>query len=261
MSTPEAQGMDSAPLEQAARFIDQNSPYRYSLLVVRNGALVFERYFHGSTIADANDIASIQKSLTSALFGIAMDERLLSGTDRKLHEYYPEYFLPGDDPRELDITLDHLLTTTAGFDASSGNFKNSDNWFRFLIRTPLSTAPGEGFRYNSGYAHLIGGILTKVSGMSLPDFANSRLLGPLGMTCWYWWPDPQGYLYAGGVTWYKPRDLAKFGLLVARGGQWDGRQIVSRDWLSRATRQHVPSSNYGYLWWLRNFSGFFVPTA
>ena len=255
-STPEAQGMDSAPLIQAGQFVDQNSPYRYSLLVVRNGALVFERYFHGSRQSDANNICSITKSITSVLVGIAQDEGRLQGIDLKLHQFYPQYFLPNDDPRKLDITLRHLLTMTAGYDASSDNFLSSDDFFRYIIQSPLSNTPGEFFRYNTGYSHLLSGIVTQVSGMSTLDYANSRLLGPLGMTCWYWWQDPMGYYFGGATTWYTPRDLAKFGLMVARHGMWDGRRIVSEDWLYESTRPQVPGSNYGWHWWAANIGGF-----
>jgi len=260
-STPEAQGMDSAPLEEAARFIDQNSPYRFSLLVVRNGQLVFERYFHGSRYTDANNIASMTKSLTSVLVGVALDEGLLHDTGQKLHEFYPQYFLPGDDPRKLDINLEHLLTMTSGFDASSDNHTSSDNWLRFVIQSPLSSAPGEVFRYNSGLSHLLSGIVTQVSGMSTLDFANSRLLGPLGMTCWYWWQDPQDYYYGGGGAWFTARDMARFGLLVARRGQWDGRRIVSEEWLRNSTRPHVAINNYAYHWWATVLAGYPMPAA
>lgn len=253
--------MDSAPLEDAARFIDLNSPYRYSLLVVRNGRLVFERYFHGSRYTDANNIQSITKSLLSVLVGVTLDEGLLQGTEQKLYEFFPEYFIPGDDPRKLDISLEHLLTMTAGFDASSDNHTSSDNWLRFMIQSSLSNAPGEVFRYNSGLSHLLSGIVTKVSGMSTLAFAYSRLFGPLGMTCWYWWQDPQGYYYGGGGTWFTARDLAKFGLMVARRGEWDGRRIVSEEWLRESTRPHVRSNNYAYHWWATTLSGYPMPAG
>ena len=261
MSTPEAEGMDSARLEEAARFIDQNSPYRYSLLVVRNGRLVFERYFHGSGPGAANNIASMTKSITSVLVGVALDEGLLKGTDQKLHEFYPEYFIAGDDPRKLDINLEHLLTMTSGFDASSDNHLSSDNFHRFVIQSPLSNTPGEVFRYNSGLSHLLSGILTRVSGTSTLGYANLRLFWPLGMTCWFWWQDPQGYYYGGGSSWFTPRDMAKFGLLVARRGEWDGRRIVSEEWLRNSTRPHVSSNNYAYHWWATTLSGFPMPAA
>ncbi len=260
-STPEAEGMDSAPLEDAAAFIDVNSPYRYSLLVVRHGRLVFERYFHGSGPSAANNIASIQKSLTSVLVGIALDEGRLHSLDQKLHDFYPQYFLPDDDPRKLDITLEHLITMTSGFDASSENYGSNSDFFRVIIQAPLSSAPGEVFRYNTGLSHLLSGILTQVSGMSTLSYEYSRLLGPLGMTCWYWWQDPLGYYFGGASSWFLPRDLAKFGLLVARRGVWDGRRIVSQEWLRDSTRPHIRSSNYAYHWWATTLSGFPIAAA
>ena len=168
--------MDSARLEQASQIIEQDSPTRFSLLVIKNGRLVFERYYRNSRATDANNIKSMSKSILSILTGIALDEGLPRSTDQKLHEFFPEYFRPGGDPRKLEVTLAHLLTVTAGFEWGenteiSERCFSSGDWHRFVIESPLTSAPGEVFNYSTGFTHLVSGVLTRASGMSTSAFA------------------------------------------------------------------------------------------
>jgi uncharacterized protein (TIGR03437 family) len=269
-STPEEQGMDSSRLLQAAAEIDRNGPSRYSLVVVRNGRLVFERYFHGSGPADSNNIKSISKSILSVLMGIAIDEGLVSGTDQKVAEFLPEYFRPFDDSQKLNITLEHLLTMRAGFrweenSSISDECFRSQNWHKWVIESPLVDAPGTQFNYSTGLTHLGSGILTRRSGISTRAFAESRLFNPLGMVCYRWSQDPQGYFFGGSEVWITPRDLAKFGLLVLRKGMWDGRRIVSEDWLRASTRLRVRTrselGDYAWWWWKYTIDGYPVTLA
>jgi uncharacterized protein (TIGR03437 family) len=257
--------MDSARLEQAAQFIESNSPTRFSLLVFRNGRLVFERYFHGSQATDSNNIKSVSKSVLSILAGIAIQEGLLRGTDQKLYEFYSEYFLAGDDPRKLDITIAHLMTMTAGFlqvetGALSTQWHNSPNRNQFVIQLPLDSTPGEMFNYSTGLSHLLSGILTKATGTGTLDFANSRLFGPLGVTCTRWDRDPTGIYIGGSEVWLTARDLAKIGLLVLRNGRWEDRTIVSEEWLRTSTRLRVRTptifGDYAYFWWKDTIGGY-----
>jgi uncharacterized protein (TIGR03437 family) len=257
--------MDSARLEQAAQYVEWNSPTRFSLLVFRNGRLVFERYFHDSQATDSNNIKSVSKSVLSILTGIAIQEGLLRGTDQKLYEFYPEYFRAGDDPRKWDITLAHLMTMTAGFptietSTFSDPWWNSPDRNRFLIELPLESTPGEMFSYSTGLSYLISGILTKASGGGTLDFANSRLFGPLGVTCTRWDRDSMGIYYGGSQVWLTARDLAKIGLLVLRNGRWEDRTIVSEEWLRTSTRLRVrtPSifGDYAYFWWKDTIGGY-----
>jgi uncharacterized protein (TIGR03437 family) len=267
-SSPEEQGMDSALLTQASSYIELNCPTRFSLLVARHGRLVFEEYYQGSDLNQANNIKSISKSILSVLTGIALEEGLLTGVDQKLDEFFPEYFRPVDDPRKHDITLEHLLTMTAGFEweensAIAQRCFESQDWHRFIIESPLTDTPGEIFNYNTALTHLLSGIFTKVSGTTTLDFAASRLFSPLGMTCVRWSQDPRGCYFGGSEVWLTARDLATFGLLFLRQGRWEDQQIVSEQWLRDSSRLRVRTGtagwgfgDYGYLWWKKTISGY-----
>ena len=264
-STPEAEGLDSRLLEQASQFLEQGNPVRYSFLVVRHDRLVFERYYHGSSAADANNIKSMSKSILSTLMGIAIDEGLVSGPGERLAAFFPEYFRAGDDARKRDLTLEHLLTMTAGFrweenSTISDECFSSDNWHRWVIESPLTDIPGEHFNYSTGLTHLGSGILTRRSGLSTRAYAQTRLFSPLGILCYRWTQDPQGYNFGGSEVWLTARDLAKFGLLVAHDGVWEGRRIVSGDWIRRSTQLRIRTGNslgdYAYWWWKYTLNGY-----
>lgn len=137
--------MFTSVLEGGDEYIRTQCPSRYSFLVVRNGKLVFERYYHGATKDSALHVMSMSKSVLSILIGQALEEKSIDTLDHKMLDYYPEYTTPSMDPRKRDITLRHLLTMTAGFQwdevATSPQWVASPDWFRFAINLPLAATP------------------------------------------------------------------------------------------------------------------------
>jgi CubicO group peptidase (beta-lactamase class C family) len=189
-STPEMQGMDSANLLIAVEFIQNRLPDAYSLLVVKNGYLVFEKYFRYGSPERVATIHSITKSVMSALIGIAREKGYVKSVDQRLIEFFPEYFTAQMDPRKKEISLKHLLTMTTGLQWDDWGsivwaWINSPDRLKFTIQLPLRDTPGEVFEYNTSASHLLSGILTKTSKMTTLDFANQHLFGPLGI----WVPD------------------------------------------------------------------------
>ena len=114
-SIPEKQGMDSAKLLMADGFIQNRLPDAFSLLVVKNGYLVFEKYYSWGSREKYAEIHSVTKSFTSALIGIALDKGYLNSIDQKLVDFFPEYITDESDPMKKEISLRHLLTMSAGF--------------------------------------------------------------------------------------------------------------------------------------------------
>jgi uncharacterized protein (TIGR03437 family) len=280
VSTPEEQGMDSARLEQASKFIEQKYPTRLSLLVVRHGRIVFERYYGGTRVSDANVICSMSKSILSVLAGIAFDEGKLHSVDQKLEEFFPEYITANSDARKRQIRLRDLLTMTAGLQwddlgdrgAPGGDLAactTTSDWLRCMLqRPPMKADPGTIFNYDSGLTHAFSAILSKVTGMTARSYASSRLFTPLGIYCPRWSQDPQGYSVGGWDVWMTPRDVARFGLLALHNGEWDGRRIVSAEWMDAATRLRVRTGDagwgfgdYGYFWWKKTIAGYPVTLA
>jgi uncharacterized protein (TIGR03437 family) len=270
VATPESQGMDSALLEAAAESYRTQSPNRYSFLVVRNGYLVFERYFNGRNANQAEHIASVSKSILSALAGIAIEQGRFGLEDRYL-DWFPEYRSTGD-PRTADIRVRHLLTMSGGLEWTEGlepirtMMATERDWLRYVLRQPMHAAPGERFQYSSGLTHLLAALLRRAVGMTTRAFAVANLFEPLGIRNFDWWVDPQGNHTGGWGMFVTPRDLAKFGLLYLRDGVWDGRQLVPAAWVRVSTGPRIRHNTgdddfYGYLWWMDNRRGFFMPRA
>jgi CubicO group peptidase (beta-lactamase class C family) len=258
-SAPAAEGMDADRLAQAERAIGEKLPEVRSLLVVRNGKVVFEKYFRGPTAKDTFNIKSVTKSFTSALIGIALRQGLLRSLDEKIADLLPEYFTPQTDPRKRQITLRHVLTMTAGFEwrengPITAEWLRSADYAKFTIDLPLVADPGNVHNYNTGLSHLLSVILTRQSKMSTLEFARKHLFGPLGIRAERWDTDPKGYHEGGSELYLTARDLARFGFLYLNAGRWEEKEIVPAEWVRESTRPHAAKdplwADYGYLWWV-----------
>jgi CubicO group peptidase (beta-lactamase class C family) len=261
-STPEEQGLDENALEAAFRDAGTRR-YIYSLLVVKNGHLVAERYYNGQTMNDANHIHSCSKSFTSALVGIAFREGYLQDLDARMLDFFPEYVTPDLDPLKHEITIRHLLTMRAGFDFDENQqdwdrYWTSPNWVRYAIELPLRHPPGAEFHYSTPQTNLLSAILTKATSMTTRQFAERFLFEPLGITIGHWKRDPQGIYTGGHEMYFTPRDMARFGYLYLHGGTVNGQQIIPESWVTMSTHPHTSGWNdgpfkhggYGFKWWI-----------
>jgi CubicO group peptidase (beta-lactamase class C family) len=248
----------------------------HGILIVKDGKLVFEEYFSGQsfdgsfTKFDKNtrhDLASVTKSFTSALIGIAIDHGLIQDVHAKVFDFFPGYADLRNDEKDK-ITLEHLLTMSAGlqWDEWSYPYTDSRNSFvsmnnsgdpiRYVLSRPVAEVPGSKFVYNSGLSITLGGIITNISDQSFDAFVKENLFSPLGIANYYWWKYPNGTFQTGGGLYMLPRDMAKFGYLYLNNGMWDGRQIISKEWVEQSTQAHLAIDsywNYGYQWWLRTY--------
>jgi CubicO group peptidase (beta-lactamase class C family) len=212
-------------------------------------------------------IHSIRKSIISALFGQLIGDGLVR-LDTTLAELGVEDS-PQLTPMEKSATLEHVLTSSSGvylpleFERSYDVFTNAPtNW-----PDRESSLPGTRFHYSNWNFNVLGDIYQRVSGTALFVAVDRLLAQPLGFRDWdslahgrlHYRSDPLGATarYPNYAIAMSPRDLAKFGQLYCGGGTWQGRQIVSSDWVSRSTRPMMatglpdPFAHYGYLWWVR----------
>jgi CubicO group peptidase (beta-lactamase class C family) len=293
-ATPNQQGMDPAVLDDLDTIVPASYPQVRSVLVVRHGNLVVERYWQGVTASDGHNSLSVTKSFVSALVGIALGDGQLRGLDQTVEELLADHLPANADPRLRRVTLKQLLTMTSGLagddslvgglDGISDREAQSRDWVRHILGRRVVTAPGEQWAYSSDGSHLLSAIVADATGQSTLDFARTELFAPLGIATdgalepkihdWpptqveleayeqasVAWPrDPQGYHYGGGFLKLPARDLAKFGYLYLNGGRWEGAQVVPADYVAASIRpQSDPSQgpgDYGYLWWLTNETG------
>lgn len=278
-STPEDQGMDSESLVELLSFYRENKVNIHSMLIIRNGNIGLDACFYpftpGGTV---HDVASVTKSITSVLIGIAIDQGLIDNVEQPLLSYFPERTIANLDANKEKITIENLLTMTSGFccgyqpgEKEHNEMFTSEDWVQFVLDLPMARGPGQEYAYCSGNSHLLSAILTKATGMSMLDFARKHLFAPLGINEVIWPPDPQGITRGWGDLHLHPRDLAKIGYLFLNNGLWEGKQLLSAAWVEKSTQPQVdraiktktfvrPGRDYGYAWHLVSegpFSGMY----
>ena len=221
-----------------------------SVLVERDGRLIFERYFRGAARRGRLDVFSITKSVTSTLIGIALHDGSLRSLDQRLGEFFPKEVQHARDKRVRKITLRQLLTMTSGYrDVLAAR---SDDWIHTQIDRPLANDPGHGWAYDNGSYHLLSAVLTKATGTLANAYAQRVLFGPLGIAPTHWTTDGQGHNLGNTGLRLASRDLARLGELYLHDGQWEGRQLVPASYVEDATRRHIilGGVGYGYGWWV-----------
>lgn len=287
-------GMNAQPLIEFHRAVAAGEHgYVDGLLVIRRGKVVFERSYQHDYEAlfrqqqdqrrgpynyfdpdwhpfyrdgDLHTMQSISKSVTSALIGIAIGRGEIPGVDVTVERYFPEHPAADGDSRRQAVTLEHLLTMTAGiaWDESSvpytdprndcARMEASDDWISYVRGRPMAAAPGTAFVYNSGVTMLLAHILHQATGLHVTEYAERHLFGPLGIDEYYWKITPTGLPDAEGGLYLRPRDLARIGYLYLQDGLWDGGRVLPEGWVDASTATHVDSSvegwKYGYQWWL-----------
>lgn len=239
------------------------------IVVVKNSKIALEQYFNGFSKDSLHNVASVGKSITSALVGIAIDKGLIPGLQTKIAGYFEkDYDIKDSIGQKQQIEIQHLLTMSAGWDcddwdeSSLGNslhFPDVADDFAFILNLPAIHAPGDRFAYCSGGANLLGEIIRRTSGQNLQQFADDHLFNKLGITKnqWFIVPKPPGYEFSGGGNSLTPRDMAKLGLLYLNHGHWDGDQIIPKEWVQASTTTQIETpegDRYGYFWWIREFN-------
>jgi len=278
--------IDSLLLLKLLEKIDTKEYERiHSILIVKDSRLIFEQYFPGYDFKyEAKDfngdfveydhdkihnLASVTKSITSMLCGIAIDKGLIKNTDENLFTFFPKYSVLFDSMKK-DIKLFHLLTMSSGLnwneqDIPYSNIQNdiiqlfiTQNPETYILSKPLSSKPGTKFYYNGGGTNLIGRIIQNTSGEQLDVFAEKYLFEPLGIKQARWVFVKPGFVYASGDLRISPRDMAKLGFLVLNKGMWHNHQVVSTKWIEQMIEENVHFPNgdgYGYQWWIKKYSG------
>jgi len=265
VSAPAAEGLDSTLIAALYARAGTVETIR-SLLVVRNGRLIGEHYFHGASIDDKARLQSVTKSVTSALAGIAIEQGCLAGLDRPVLDYFPEQQARVRDPRKRQITVRELLQMRAGYpweESSRELFEVLYHGFypALLVDVPLERDPGSGFAYSNLSSHLAGVIVARACSTDLRSYAREHLFDPLGVEMGEWIQDWNGYYNGHADLHLRPRDMAKFGLMYLQGGVWNGEQIVPAGWVEASLRSYSENAwtigigpnyrdiGYGYQWW------------
>ncbi len=268
--TLEEAGIDRPAIERFIQRLlempmdDADAPQVHGLLLARGGRLVLEEYFHGEHRDKLHDTRSATKSLTSVLIGAALEVGAPLSPSSPVYQVMNGGAFPPDlEPRKRAMTLEHLLTMSSGFycddtdPEAPGNEETildqteEPDYIRYTLGVPMASEPGEKAVYCSCNPNLALGVLARATGES-PLTLFDRLLGrPLQIERYAWGLDPAGNPYGGGSVNLLPRDFMKLGQLMLDGGVWQGRRILSEEFVERASSSlyHLRGVTYGYLWW------------
>lgn len=244
-------------------------PRLKSLLVVKDGAIIMEKYLHGAQQEDLFDVRSVTKSILSTVVGIALHEGRIPDLDAPLGDHM-EILMEEMPDENRGVTFRHLLTMSGGWQYNEWGGTSYQEWIasgdteRWLLMQPREADPGERFRYNSAAVHVLGVLTQQFLPSSLMAYADQKLFVPSGILQRQWEMFGSGYPNGGSGIDLTARDLARFGQLYLQDGMSGTRRILPEGWVSEATTPRwdwrssfgpMDDMSYGYLWWTGDNGG------
>jgi CubicO group peptidase (beta-lactamase class C family) len=252
-------------------------PNLHGVIAARGGRIFFERYLAGPDAGRSpfgvirfgpetlHDMRSVSKSVVGLLYGVTLGAGQVPVPEASLLAQFPEYPDLSADPTKHALTIQHALTMTLGTewdeltlpytDPRNGEtaMNNAADRYRYVLERPMIDRPGRRWTYNGGATALLGRLIEKGTGRQLYDFARAALFEPLGIGKTEWRRGTDGEPIAASGLRLTPRDLARIGVMILGGGQWNGRQVIPADWLAASFTPAISMPDgrqYGYQWYL-----------
>ena len=271
--------------EQLHKYIENskaNESNICQIYALKDGKPVYDDCWHEFKTEDAMNVNSVTKGVVALLAGIALDNGYIKSIDQKVMDFFPDYSVKRGEKTIYDVTVRHLLTMTAPYKGKSEPWKKvctSNDWTITTLDYlgGRSGITGE-FRYATIGIQILVGIIERATGEKCIDFANRNLFDPLGLPRrishgdsskedqfdffmnknprkYEWYCDPQGTVTAGWGICMSALDMAVIGAMVLYGGQYNGKRIVSEEYIEDMIAPHLKLGerfgfmNYGYLWY------------
>ncbi|MBQ9745213.1 MAG: serine hydrolase, partial [Clostridia bacterium] len=255
-ATPESAGI---PSQMIRRYVEEivadKTQNMHNLMILRGGKVIYECSFGGYDVSTPKMTFSACKSITSIAIGMLIDDGLLSLSESAADIFEDRINLI--DKLRLDaVTVENLLTMRSGIVFNEAESFTSANWVKSFFASATQGKIGETFNYNSLNTYILSAIVYKKTGKHLSEFLSERLFEPLGIANWAWEKCPMGIEKGGWGLYMRPEDMGKIGTLVMNGGVWEGKRIVSEEYLRAATSAHsltplaIGDFNYGYQIWV-----------
>lgn len=233
-------------------------PDVHSILIYKNSKLLLEEYFYGYDQNTMHQLRSAGKSLKGGILGIAIDKGFINSEKDKLIPYfnskYPE--IANLDERKQQITIEDFLMYRHGMDCENDNPKSkgyetammeSEDWVKHTLDLPMVAESGKFSSYCTGCSLTVNSLIEVATEQKIEDFAKKHLFDPLGISNYEWTfsPDPSS-ITTFNQLYITPRDLLKMAIMYKDGGQWNGQQIISKEWVDKTF--DMEQGDYGYFW-------------
>lgn len=262
IAKPESVGLDSKVLKKAHRMIKSNKyDYMDSLLVIKDGKLVFEKYYNKGSKKKPHQLESAGKSLLSAVFGVLWDQKKIKSLETRVFDYFRQFFddIKNWDERKEKMTLHNLLTMRAGWDCDinfakyrcskmMGTGRDNIEALKWVLDRPMTFEPGSKMQYTDVNPIVIDTLVFLISGKTTAQIAEEFLFKPMGVEL-------------SDFSALTSRHMAMFGQLFLKKGNWHGTQVLSEEWIEKSTANIYPFNRkkpgivqgYGYYWWVGNY--------
>lgn len=274
--------MTKSELHQMIADSKENESNICQIYAIKNGVPVYDDCWHKYKTTDAVNVMSVTKSVMALLIGIAIDKGYIKSVEQKVLDFFPDYSVKRGEKTIYKVTLRHLLTMTAPYKYRSEPWTKvctSDDWTKAALDLlgGRNGITGE-FKYSTLGIQILSGVIQNASGMKCIDFANKYLFAPLGIPAHTihgasdkddqfdflmnkvpkkneWYSDPKDTVTAGWGLCLSAEDMAKIGVLILNGGQYDNKRIVSTNWMDEMTAPRIAlgerfgNMHYGYLWY------------
>lgn len=248
---------ESAKTKSGLNQLDPDGPYNYY-----NPR--WHPYYRGSAL---HSLQSVTKTITSVIIGVATTRKEFPDVYTPVLSFFDTTEIKNIDDRKRKMTIRHLLTMTSGFDWQEWipytdpkndaiQMEGSIDWINYVINRPMSHEPGQHFNYNSGASQLLSYIFKKTTGKNIEEYAAEYLFTPLGIKQYFWKKTPTGLADTEGGLYLEVTDLAKIYYLYLREGNWNGQQLISKEWVKASVSSAVNLTSgirYGYKWWLYEY--------
>jgi len=214
---------------------------------------------------DLHTLQSVTKTVTSVVIGVARARGEFPDLATPILKFFDESKVANIDERKRRVTIRHLLTMTGGFDwnedlpyndpnNAASLMEASFNWVEFAIDRKMACEPGTVFNYSSGETQLLSHIFQAATGRDIEEYAAEHLFSPLGIERFFWKRTPSGAIDTEGGLYLNPHDLAKIAYLFLKKGVWQGKPIVTADWVTESVAPKVETDisgvKYGLKWWI-----------
>jgi CubicO group peptidase (beta-lactamase class C family) len=260
--------IDTIKIEELNRkIVTQSFKDITSIVVLKDGKLLLEEYFNGTKRKTLHDTRSVGKSFASTLLGIAINDGYIKSEEQTLNEFYKLNTFQNYSTSKDSITLKDLLTMSSIFNGSDmnsespGNEENmypTKNWVDFTLNLTIdqSKVANKQWDYFTAGVIVLGDIIHKSVPNGLEKYSDEKLFKPLGITKYIWQFTPQKVVNTAGSVQLRSLDYAKYGQLYKNQGIWNGKQILSQDWIAKSLSHQMTISAdeyYGYLFWNKTY--------